>query len=87
LGRAATETLELSSSAELTQALLKNPTISECFARHAFRYFSAQADRDVEKSFLALRDQLPAEQRDNLFDVLLAYIASDLFVKREAKPG
>lgn len=86
LGQAATETLELSSSAELTQALLKSPTISECFARHAFRYFSAQADPDVEASFMALRAQLPEEQRDNLFDVLLAYIASDLFVKREVKP-
>ena len=70
---------------ELTRALLQNPIISECFARHAFRYFSAQADPAVEASFLGLREQLPAEQRDNLFNVLLAYIASDLFVRREAK--
>lgn len=83
LGAAATETFAVSSSAQLTQALLKNPTISECFARHAFRYFSAQADPGVEASFLALRAQLDDEQRDNLFQVLLAYIASDLFVLRE----
>ena len=31
-----------------------------------------------------LRAELPAEQRDNLFEVLLAYVASDLFVLREA---
>jgi hypothetical protein len=73
------------SSAALTRALLKSPTISECFARHAFRYFSAQADPQVEQSFLALRAQLDEDERDNLFQVLLAYIASDLFVLREAK--
>jgi hypothetical protein len=38
----------------------------------------------VEASFLGLRQQLPAERRDNLFDVLLAYVESDLFVLREA---
>ena len=78
---------ELSSSAELTQALLQNPTISECFARHAFRYFSAQADAGVEASFLALRAQLPDAERDNLFQVLLAYVASDLFALRQNGGG
>ncbi|HXK18769.1 MAG TPA: hypothetical protein VNG33_13255, partial [Polyangiaceae bacterium] len=57
----------------------------ECFARHAFRYFSAQADPAVEASFLSVRAQLPADQRDNLLEVLLAYVASDLFVLREAQ--
>ncbi len=85
LGQAAPELLELESSAAVTQELLKSPIISECFARHAFRYFSAQADAEVEKSFLGLRAQLPEEQRDNLFDVLLAYIASDLFALREER--
>lgn len=74
---------QLASSEELTRALLKIPAVSECFARHAFRYFSAQADPKVEASFLALRAQLPAEQRDNLFDVLLAYAGSDLFTLRQ----
>ena len=87
LGQTATETLALDSSESLTHALLENPTVSECFARHAFRYFSAQADPRVEASFLSLRAQLPAEQRDNLFNVLLAYIASDLFVLRTVQPG
>jgi hypothetical protein len=76
---------QLESSATLTQALLDSPIISECFARHAFRYFSAQADPKVEASFISLREQLPEERRDSLFDVLLAYVASDLFVLREAR--
>jgi hypothetical protein len=75
--------VDLASSAELTQALLENPSISECFARHAFRYFSAQADPAVEASFLAVREQLPDDRRDNLVEVLVAYVASDLFAYRE----
>ena len=82
LGASARDGLELDSSAGLTQALLENPTISECFARHAFRYFSAQSDPGVEASCLGLRAQLSAAQRDNLFQVLLAYVASDLFALR-----
>lgn len=82
LGASASKALELDSSATLTEALLENPTISECFARHAFRYFSAQADPKVEESFLSLQRELPAAQRDNLFQVLLAYVASDLFALR-----
>jgi hypothetical protein len=85
LGQAATETHEVGSSAALTEELLTSPVVSECFARHAFRYFSAQADEAVEMAFLGLRSQLPEEQRDNLFEVLFAYIASDLFVRREER--
>jgi len=86
LGQGKSEAVEYRSSEELTYALLENPTISECFARHAFRYFSAQADPGVEASFLGLRAELPLAQRDNLFEVLLAYVASDLFVLREVRP-
>jgi hypothetical protein len=87
LGAGNDEPLELDSSAALTQALLKTPTISECFARHAFRYFSAQSDPAVEASFLSLRAELPAAERDSLFQVLLAYVASDLFALRENGGG
>ena len=87
LGQSAPESLALDSSAALTQALLENPTISECFARHAFRYFSAQSDPAVEASFLSLRAQLPTAERDSLFQVLLAYVASDLFALRENGGG
>jgi hypothetical protein len=80
LGASATS---FGSSLELTRALAESPVVSECFARHAFRYFSAQADPGVEASFVALRRELPEDERDNLFNVLLAYVASDLFALRE----
>jgi hypothetical protein len=86
LGQAAAPQ-RLDSSSALTRALLQSPVISECFARHAFRYFSAQADPAVEAAFLSLRQQLPDEQRDSLIAVLLAYVESDLFVLRQAGPG
>ncbi|HVY29192.1 MAG TPA: DUF1592 domain-containing protein [Polyangiaceae bacterium] len=88
LGQQATEVQSLASSEALTRALLENPQIdkvSECFARHAFRYFSAQADPRVEETFVALRAELDESERDNLFRVLVAYVASDLFVLREVK--
>jgi hypothetical protein len=86
LGQAA-PAIPFESSVALTRALLGTPVISECFARHAFRYFSAQADPEIEAAFLSLREQLPEQQRDSLVSVLLAYIASDLFVLREVRPG
>jgi hypothetical protein len=85
LGQAAKETQDLRSSAELTESLLRTPVISECFARHAWRYFSAQADPKVEEAFLSLRAQLPDEQRDSLVHVLLAFIGSDLFTLRDQR--
>ncbi len=81
------ELLELDSSLALTQALAGKPVTAECFLRHAFRYFSAQADPAVEETFLGLRDGLPEASRDNLLEVLVAYVASDLFALREVTPG
>jgi hypothetical protein len=77
--------LELKDSLELTQRLARDPRTTECFARHAFRYFSAQNDPKVESSFLELRRQLPAERSDNLLDSLVTYVESDLFVKRRVR--
>ena len=87
LGQTSSQAVELDSSAALTRALLQNTVISECFARHAFRYFTAQAEPKIEASLVRLREQLPPEERDSLLSVLLAYVASDLFVLREVRPG
>jgi hypothetical protein len=78
--------LEVENSGALSRALAADASVSECFARQAFRYFSAQSDPGVEASFVGLVRQLSAEARENLIDVLLAYVASDLFVLREVLP-
>jgi hypothetical protein len=77
------ERVRFRDSAELTRRLAADPNVEECFARHAFRYFSAQADRGVEASFIELRRELDDELRGNLIEELVAFVRSDLFVERE----
>jgi hypothetical protein len=77
--------LTVDSSSALSSALAADAAVSECFARQAFRYFSAQSDPGVEGSFVGLVSQLSANARENLIDILLAYVTSDLFVLREVR--
>jgi hypothetical protein len=74
--------LAFDGSVELSHLLANDPRSAECIARHAFRYFSAQSDPDVEASFLELLDTLPKERRESLIDVVVAFVASDLFLER-----
>jgi hypothetical protein len=77
--------VRLRNSADLSRFLAESPDVKACFARQAFRYFSAQHDPGVEKSYLALRDALAKEVRGNLVEELVLYVASDFFVKREVR--
>jgi hypothetical protein len=79
------ETVSLRDSADLSRWLAQSPAVKECFARQAFRYFSAQHDKGVEKSFLELREALPEELRGNLVEELVLYAKSDFFVRREVR--
>jgi hypothetical protein len=72
-------------SVELSRFLAASPDVKECFARQAFRYFSAQHDPGVERSYLALRDARGGERSGNLLEELVVYATSDLFVKREVR--
>ena len=56
------KTVRLENSVELSRILAKSPEVKECFARQAFRYFSAQHDAGVERSYLGLRDALSDER-------------------------
>jgi hypothetical protein len=74
-------------SAELTRFLAAEPAVHECFARQAFRYFSAGGDASAEESFLETRRALPERARVDLFETLVAWIRSDAFVlRRVTKP-
>jgi hypothetical protein len=77
--------MRLRDSADLSRALAAEPRTRECFARQAFRYFSAQHDKGVEASYLELRKALPADRSGNLVEELVLYTASDLFVRREGR--
>ncbi|HVR19612.1 MAG TPA: DUF1592 domain-containing protein [Polyangiaceae bacterium] len=79
------KTVRLGNSVELSRILAQSPNVKECFARQAFRYFSAQHDAGVERSYLELRDALSDERSGNLVEELVVYVASELFVKREVR--
>jgi hypothetical protein len=77
------ERVSFRDSAELSRLLAADARVEECFARQAFRYFSAQSDRGVEASFLELRDDLDEERRGSVIEELVSFVKSDLFVQRE----
>jgi hypothetical protein len=77
--------ISFANSKELSHWLAERPEVGDCYARQAFRFFAAEADPHVEAAFDALRLQLPEGRRDNLFEMLMAYIRSDLFIVREVR--
>ncbi|HEX2731522.1 MAG TPA: DUF1592 domain-containing protein [Polyangiaceae bacterium] len=72
-------------SVELSRWLASRPETGECFARQAFRYFSAQTDAAAEDEFLNQVARLPTGEQNNLVQMLVAYVASDSFVLRRQK--
>jgi len=74
-------------SIQLSRWLAQNDATHECFARYAFRYFSAQSDPKVEQSFTALTRNLAAPNKESLIELVVTYVASDLFALRDAERG
>jgi Protein of unknown function (DUF1592)/Protein of unknown function (DUF1588)/Protein of unknown function (DUF1595)/Protein of unknown function (DUF1587) len=79
------QTLAFRDSLDLTDWLATSPEVADCYARQAFRYFTAQADPRIESELDALVRDLPADRQGNLFEALIAYVRSDLFVLREVR--
>jgi len=71
-------------STDVSRWLAQNPTAHECFARQAYRFFSGDGAGQAEAAFLAVRAQLPEARRRDLFQTLVAFIASPAFVERSA---
>ena len=69
-------------SVELSRFLAESPVSHDCFARHAFRYFSAQTSTDAERAFLDIVHRLAPSERENLVEMLVAYVKSELFSMR-----
>lgn len=78
------ERYDFGDSTELTRWLAQNPTTHACFARHAFRYFSAQSDTAVEQSFTRMAQRLDPSVRENLIELVVAFVQTDLFALRGA---
>jgi hypothetical protein len=73
-------------SRALSLALAADPQVSACFARQAFRYFSAGASPEAERAFMAIEQEAPQGQAGSLIEELLAFVKSELFVKRQVLP-
>jgi hypothetical protein len=71
-------------SLELSRWLARSPDAAQCYLRQAYRYFTSQSEPALEDELLAL--PRPPELRENLFEALIAYVRSDLFVRREVRP-
>jgi uncharacterized protein DUF1592/uncharacterized protein DUF1588/uncharacterized protein DUF1595/uncharacterized protein DUF1587 len=80
------EWLSFGDSRDLAEWLARNPDVSDCYMRQAFRYFTGQSDPRIEAELVALTRGVPRTFGDNLFEGLIAYVRSDLFVKREVPP-
>jgi hypothetical protein len=78
------ETRSFANSIELSHWLASNPDSHQCFARHAFRYFTAQSNPALDAEFLKLLSTLPAAKRESLVELVVAYVRSDLFARRGA---
>jgi hypothetical protein len=78
--------ISLRDSFELSEWLAQSPEAADCYLRQAFRYFTAQSDPKVESEIVALAHRLAPERQGNLFEALVAYVASDLFIEREVRP-
>jgi hypothetical protein len=80
------ETLAFGDSFDLSRWLAREPQVAECYLRQAYRYFTAQADPRIESELLGLSRAAAPERNDSLFEALIAYVRSDLFIKREVRP-
>ncbi len=78
--------VSLRDSFELSEWLAQSPEAADCYLRQAFRYFTAQSDPKVESEIVAFLHRLPPERQGNLFEALVAFVASDLFIEREIRP-
>jgi hypothetical protein len=71
-------------SKDVARWLAQNPLAHECFARQAYRFFSGDGEGAGEAAFLAVRAELPEAQQRDLFQTLVAFIASPAFLERSA---
>jgi hypothetical protein len=72
----------IAGAAELASKLANSETARSCFARQMFRFASAQNSEATEESFLKFWEKAPKDTQDNLRELLIAYVKSDMFVKR-----
>jgi hypothetical protein len=73
-----------SSAGEMVALLGQSDQVRRCFATNFFRFASAQSSDGTEAQYLDLWRALPADARTQIVQLLVAYVRSDMFVKRRS---
>ncbi len=68
----------------LVDRLASSEQVSRCFARNFFRFVSGQTSNETESQYLEGWESLDGDVRDQLVELMVAYIRSDFFIKRRA---
>lgn len=69
----------------LVSMLAQNSVVDECYLSHFADYASAATDPGIEDTFLNFWAQQPATVRINLPQLIVAFVQSDLFLKRSVQ--
>jgi hypothetical protein len=69
-------------SLELVARLAQSNEVRRCFARHVFRFASAQNGEATENNFLGVWQSQTPERQSNILELLVEYAKSDMFVVR-----
>jgi hypothetical protein len=72
----------IADSASLAAKIADSAEMERCFARNLFRFASAQDALGPEKKYMEHHGKLDADTRATVQALLLAYIESELYVKR-----
>jgi hypothetical protein len=74
---------DYANAVELVEAMSGSERVKKCVAGHFYRFASARSDEDEEDSFVeGVWGNLDAEQQDSVYELLLNFVKSDLFVSR-----
>jgi Protein of unknown function (DUF1592)/Protein of unknown function (DUF1588)/Protein of unknown function (DUF1595)/Protein of unknown function (DUF1587) len=82
LNAAGSATGSFATEQELMQRLSSDSDALNCFSTFFFRFASAQNSPDTEAAFAAFLQAQPAATQTRLLDLLVAFVKSDLFIKR-----
>lgn len=72
-------------SADLAATLSRSESVKRCFTRHLGRYAGAATNTASENTFISQWEQMEAQSKDSIQEILIAYVASDVFIARAAQ--
>jgi hypothetical protein len=72
--------------ATLIQALASSPDVETCYFKKLADFAAAMTDPGIEATFLHFWQSQPASVQHSLPKILVAFVQTDLFLKRQVSP-